>query len=79
MLRMPPPAHITAEPTDSDTVLTTMREIAAAEAIGTVDITAEQLRELLHRNAVSSSLPKATGPRSATSPHAAVTLPGTGS
>ena len=41
-----------AEPSDSDTVLTMMREIAVAEAVGTVDVSAERWRDLLPRDDV---------------------------
>lgn len=41
-----------ASPADSDTVLAMMREIAGAEAVGTVDVSADRWRDLLHRDDV---------------------------
>jgi ribosomal protein S18 acetylase RimI-like enzyme len=41
-----------AEPGDSDTVLAMMNEIAGHEAVGSVDVSPEQWRELLQRDDV---------------------------
>jgi GNAT superfamily N-acetyltransferase len=41
-----------ATPADSDTVLAMMREIAGAEAVGTVDVSADRWRDLLRRDDV---------------------------
>jgi GNAT superfamily N-acetyltransferase len=41
-----------AEPSDADALLAMMREIAGAEAVGTVEVSADRLRALLHRDEV---------------------------
>lgn len=50
-----------AEPGDSDTVLAMMNEIAGHEAVGSVDVTPERWRELLHRDDVIVFLAECRG------------------